>query len=83
MSRLLAIVVLYSLMFLAWSGVGLFVLVAPVRFGNLVHDSFGLFPEVASRDWGKKLILRLIGVALIAFAVHFAFSVAALVRQGG
>ena len=83
MSRLLAIAFLYALMFLAWLGVGLFVLLAPVRFGNLVHDSFGLFPEVASYDWGKKLILRLLGIALLGFAAHFAIAVAALVGQGG
>ena len=83
MSRLLAIALLYALMFLAWFGVGLLLLLAPVRFGNLVHDSFGLFPEVAGHDWGKKLILRLLGIALLGFAGHFALAVAALVRQGG
>jgi hypothetical protein len=83
MSRLLGIVLLYALMFLAWTGVGLFMLLAPVRFGNLIHDSFGLLPPVDSADRGKKLVLRLIGVALLAFATHFALAVAALVRQGG
>jgi len=83
MSRLLGIVLLYALMLLAWTGVGLFMLLAPVRFGNLVHDSFGLLPRVASADRGKKLVLRFIGIALLAFAVHFALAVAALVRQGG
>jgi hypothetical protein len=83
MSRLLGVVLLYALMFLAWTGVGLFMLLAPVRFGNLIHDSFGLLPPVASVDRGKKLVLRLIGVALLGFAEHFARTVAALVQQGG
>ena len=57
-------------MILAWTGAGLFMLVAPVRFGNLVHDNLQLFPEVNPGDWGKKLILRLLGIGLLAFAVR-------------
>ena len=78
MSRLLGVVAVYALMFLAWTSVGLFLLFAPERFGNLVHDGFGLFPEVHSGDWGKKLILRIVGVGLLAFAVRFVLGVAAL-----
>ena len=78
MSRLLGVVAVYALMFLAWTSVGLFLLFAPERFGNLVHDGFGFFPEVHSGDWGKKLILRIVGVGLLAFAVRFALGVAAL-----
>ena len=70
-------------MFLAWIGVGLFLLLAPVRFGKVFHDSFGLLPEMSRNDHGKKTILRLIGLAFVAFAVHFAQGVAALIRQGG
>ena len=70
MSRLLGIVFIYAAMILAWTGVGLFMLIAPVRFGNLVHDSLQLFPAVNSGDWGKKLILRLLGIGLLAFAVR-------------
>ena len=70
MSRLLGIVFIYAAMILAWTGVGLFMIVAPVRFGNLVHDSLQLFPEVNPRDWGKKLFLRLLGIGLLAFAVR-------------
>ena len=83
MSRLLAIAALYALMFLAWSGVGLFMLLAPGRFANLVHDSFGLFRETGATDWGKKLVVRFMGVSLLGFAVHFALVVTDLVRQGG
>jgi hypothetical protein len=50
-------------MILAWSGVGLFMLIAPARFGNLVHDNLNLFPQVNPGDWAKKLGLRLLGLA--------------------
>ena len=72
MSRLLGLVFLYAAMLLAWIGVGLFMLLAPARFGNLVHDNLNLFPEVNRGDWGKKFFLRLVGTALLAFAVRFA-----------
>ena len=83
MTRLLGLVVLYGAMFLAWNGVGLFMLLAPARFGNLVHHSFHLFPEVGTKDWGKKLVVRLTGAGMLAFAVRFALGVAQFVRQGG
>lgn len=79
MSRLLSVAGLYVFMFLGWIGAGLFMLLAPVRFGNLLHDSFGLFPEVSKSDGGKKLIIRLAGAAFLGFAAYFAFMVAALV----
>jgi len=82
MSRLLGIVAIYAVMFLAWTAVGLFMLFAPARFGNLVHDSYGLYPEVRRNDWGKKLVLRLTGIGLLGFATHFAWRVAALFGQG-
>jgi hypothetical protein len=72
MTRLLGIAFVYLVMMLGWMGVGLFMLVAPARFGNLVHDSLMLFPEVRPGDWGKKMILRIVGMGLIAFAVRFA-----------
>ena len=56
-------------------------LVAPARFGNLLHDNVGVFPAVQKADWGKKLFLRLVGAGFLAFAVHFAFGVADLVQQ--
>jgi hypothetical protein len=72
MTRLLGIVAIYIAMFLGWTGVGMFLLLAPVRAGNLIHDSFGLFPEVRPNDQGKKIVLRTAGLGLLAFAVHFA-----------
>jgi len=53
-------------------------LLAPVRMGTILHDSFGLFPEVSARDRGNKLVIRLMGLALLGFAAHFAQLVAAL-----
>ena len=76
MSRLLGVVFIYAAMILAWTGVGLFMLVAPVRFGNLVHDNLQLFPEVDRGDWGKKLFLRLLGIGLLAFAVRLIIRIA-------
>lgn len=67
-------------MFLAWGGVGLFMLLAPARFGNLVHDSLLLFPRSWFQGLGKKLGVRLAGVGLIAFAIRFALGVAKSVR---
>ena len=71
MNRLLGIAFLYLAMMLGWIGVGLFMLFAPARFGNLVHDSLMLFPEVRRGDWGKKLFVRVVGIGLIAFAIRF------------
>jgi hypothetical protein len=68
-------------MFMGWTGVGLFMLLAPGRFGNLLHHNIGVFPEVRKPDWGKKLFVRLIGAGFLAFAVHFARGVADLIQQ--
>ena len=81
MSRLLGIVLVYALMFLGWTGVGLFMLLAPARFGNLVNESFGFFPHVKDGDWCKKLILRLAGTGLLVFAMRFALGIVALSRS--
>jgi len=80
MSRLLGVVFVYVTMILAWSGIGLFMLIAPARFGNLVHESLLLFPEVKPGDWGKKLIVRLLGVGLLAFAIRFILRVSGQVN---
>jgi hypothetical protein len=51
-------------------------LIAPARFGNLVHDNLYLFPEVSPGDWGKKLVLRLIGIGLLAFDIRLVIRLA-------
>jgi hypothetical protein len=67
-------------MFLGWTGVGLFMIFAPARFGNLVHESFGLFPYVKDGDWGKKLGLRIVGTGFLTFAIRFALGIVALAQ---
>jgi hypothetical protein len=79
-TRVLGPLLLYVVMFLGWVGVGLVMVLAPARFGNLLHHNVGVFPEVQKSDWGKKLLLRLVGAGFLAFAVHFAAGVADLVR---
>ena len=75
MLRAFGIVMVYLLMLCAWVGVGMFSAIAPRRFGNLLNESFGLFPEVGPRDWGKKLLLRLAGLGLLAFAARFLWGI--------
>ena len=69
------------LMLSAWVGVVLFMILAPRRFGNLVHESFMIFPAVGPRDWGKQLFLRGAGVGLLGFAAHLAPSMLELFRE--
>jgi hypothetical protein len=78
MTRLLAVVGMYGLMLLGWTGIGIFMLIAPARFGNAIHESFGLFPVVGLRDTGKKLLVRIAGLALLGFAARFALGVSRL-----
>jgi hypothetical protein len=80
-TRLLGPLLIYVVMFLAWTGVGLFMLLAPGRFGNLLHHNVGVFPEVQKADWGRKLFVRLVGAGFLAFAVHFARGVAELLQE--
>ena len=80
MTRLLGPILIYIVMFLGWTCVGLFMLLAPGRFGNLLHHNVGIFPEVQKADWGRKLFVRLVGAGFLAFAVHFARGVAALLQ---
>ena len=81
MTRLLGPFLIYVVMFFGWTGVGLFMLLAPSRFGNLLHQNVGVFPEIQKSDWGKKLFLRFVGAGFLAFAVHFARGVADLVHE--
>jgi hypothetical protein len=73
--RSFGIVLVYMVMLTAWVGVGVFILLAPRRFGNLVNESFGLFPAVGPGDWGKKLFLRLAALGLLAFAARFLWGI--------
>ena len=82
MLRALGIVLVYFVMLLAWLAAGLFLIIAPRRVGNLINESFGLFPAVDVRDWGKKLFLRLVGLGLLAFAARFVWGIRQLVLPG-
>lgn len=67
-------------MLTAWVGLGLFIMLAPRRFGNLVNESFGILPAVGPGDWGKKLFLRLVALGLLAFAARFLWGIRQLLR---
>ena len=75
MSRFLGVIFIYAAMIVGWSGAGLFMLIAPGRFGNLIHESFLIFPEVKPGDWAKKLVVRVLGIGLLAFAIRFTFRI--------
>lgn len=80
MARFVGLAWFFLIMFFGWIGVGLFMLLAPVRFGNLIHESFGLLPRMTPSDRGKNLAIRIVGLALLCFAVRFAYGVGLLVR---
>ena len=82
MIRALGAVLVYLAMLGAWVAVGLFILIAPARFGNLANESFRIFPAVRAGDWGKKLFLRLLGLGLLAFAARFVWGIRQLFRPG-
>jgi hypothetical protein len=82
MTRFVGIAALYLLMFCAWAALGFFLLFMPARAGNLINESFGLFPAVGPGDWGKKLILRIAGAGLLAFAGRFALGIMRLTGSG-
>jgi hypothetical protein len=67
-----ALFITYALMLGAWVCAGLFMALAPRRFGNFVHENFVVFPAVGPNDWGKKLFLRLVGLGLLSFAARMA-----------
>ncbi|HVP47661.1 MAG TPA: hypothetical protein VMT32_13800 [Bryobacteraceae bacterium] len=75
MLRALALLLVYCAMLGAWLVAGLFMTIAPRRFGNLVNESFSLFPAVGVHDWGKKLFVRLVGLGLLAFAARFIWGI--------
>jgi hypothetical protein len=80
MTHLLKPAAPYVLLFLGWACAGLFMLVAPIRFGNLLHGCFEFFPQVRHSDCARKLTFRLLGVATLAFASHLVWVVATVVR---
>jgi hypothetical protein len=79
-TRLLGPFLIYIAMFLGWTGVGLFMLLSPGRFGNMLHDNVGVLPAIQQTDWGKKLFVRLVGIGLLGFAARFALRVMDLLQ---
>jgi len=75
-SRLIGPIAIYGAMILGCTAAGFCLLLAPVRVGNLIHESLYLFPEVRPSDWAKKLFLRLAGTGLLVFALRFALRIA-------
>ena len=82
MLRALAMLLIYCAMLGVWLAAGLFMTIAPQRFGNLVNESFGLFPAVGAHDWGKKLLVRLLGLGLLAFGGRFLWGIGQLFQPG-
>ena len=83
MRAALGLVLVYAAMVSAWIGVGLFMTLSPARFGDLIHDNFGLFPTVGPHHRVKRLLLRLIGMGLLAFAARFLWRVFELLLRSG
>ena len=52
----------------------------PVRFAHFIHENFVLLPQISQRDRGWKLVIRIGGAALFAFAVRFIWKAAQLLR---
>jgi hypothetical protein len=71
MGRVIGIVAIYAAMFLAWTAVGLFMLISPARFGNLVHDSYGLYPEIGRSVWPGRLKVQEISGDIVARTIVF------------
>jgi len=78
-SRLLVLGFFSAAMFLGWIGVGLFMLLAPARFINFVRDNIALLSDRPPQR-ASKLLVRGIGVFLVAFAIQFAFRTAGRFR---
>jgi hypothetical protein len=69
--RILAGILLYLVLPIIWLSLGTFMLLAPVRFAYFIHENFFLLPQIGQRDTGWKLLIRVAGAALFAFAVRF------------
>jgi hypothetical protein len=69
--RILAGVLLYLVLPVIWLSLGAFMILKPVRFAHFIHENFVLLPRISQRDRGWKLVIRLGGAALCAFAVRF------------
>jgi hypothetical protein len=78
--RILAGILLYVVLPVAWLSLGAFMLLAPVRFAYFIHENFVLLPRIGPRDHGWKLLIRVMGAGLLAFAVRFVWKAVELFR---
>jgi hypothetical protein len=78
--RILAGVLLYLVLPIIWLSLGAYMLLAPVRFAHFIHENFVLLPQISQRDSGWKLLIRVAGAGLLAFAVHFVWKAVVLFR---
>jgi hypothetical protein len=69
--RIVAGIVLYLVLPIIWLALGAVMMFTPVRFAHFIHENFVLLPEIGQRDSGWKLLIRVAGAALFAFAVRF------------
>jgi len=76
-SRLLIIGILYFTMFAGWIGIGIFMLLVPQRFIEVVRSNVAFLSDSTPRR-STKWMARIIGAALLAFAIRFAFKAVAL-----
>ena len=78
--RILAGILLYLVLPVIWLSLGTVMLLKPVRFAHFIHENFVLLPEIGQGDTGWKLVIRLGGAGLFAFAVRFVWKAAQLLR---
>ena len=78
--RVLAGVVLYLVLPAIWVSLGVWMLVAPVRFVGFIDENVAQLPE-ARRRLAVQLAIRVLGAGLIAFAVHFVANALAALRN--
>lgn len=78
--RIVAGVVLYLILPVIWFSLGTVMMLRPVRFAHFIHENFVLLPQINQRDSGWKALIRLAGAALLAFAAHFVWKAAQLLR---
>lgn len=76
--RILAGILLYLILPIAWLSLGTFMVLAPVRFAHFIHENFVLLPQIGQRDAGWKFLIRVMGAGLLAFAVRFVWKTALL-----
>lgn len=69
--RILAGILLYIVLPIIWLSLGTVMMCRPVRFAHFIHENFVLLPQIGPRDKGWKLLIRVVGASLFAFAVRF------------